>query len=157
MEMRMTYSGATSSGTVRTMQRPISIMLIDDDADTLEMFRAQPHIKDTLLVVKRGGIEALKELDHLNYRIDAVVTDLSMSDINGMELTGLIREQESLRGKSRPIDIYWLTGWPPDDKTLGQAKKDLNVKEWLEKPYDVRQLVEKVIHNIEEDKIHLTQ
>ncbi len=140
--------------------RPIVIMLIDDDADLLNLFKAQPPIADTLLVVKNGGFDALKYLHEMQYAVDVIITDLSMADIDGIRLTKLVRENEQLRGKSKPIDIYWLTGWPPN-RTLDEAKDEFQVKALLEKPYDIAHLIEQVkdqvIHDTDEPNgMHLT-
>ena len=132
-------------------KRPIRIMLIDDDADTLAMFKAQPPIDDTLLVVKNGGFDALKALHDVQYHVDAIVTDLSMADIDGIRMTKLIRENEQLLGKAKPIDIYWLTGWPPSP-TLDEAKDEFGVRALLEKPYDVRELIEEVRERFIQDQ-----
>jgi len=135
-------------------------MLIDDDADTLAMCKAQEPIDDILLVVKNGGFNALKSLHEVQYHVDAIVTDLSMADIDGIRLTKLVRENEQILGKAKPIDIYWLTGFPPI-QTIVDAKDEFHVKALLEKPYDIRRLIEQVreqfIHDTAGGEVHLTR
>lgn len=149
------YAPAVRMATPKAIDRPIRILLVDDDLDVLAIADANTPIQDTIFVTRQGGLAALQTLHEINYRVDVVITDLSMADMEGVELTKQIRKNEQLLGKERPIDIYWLTGWPPDE-TLLEIKDELGVKEWLEKPYDIVKIAEKVKANIKTDDIHLT-
>jgi CheY-like chemotaxis protein len=139
------------------MESKVRIMFVDNDLDYLEMVEHAAAASDTFVAIQNGGQSALSKLALMNYQVDAVVTDLAMSDMDGITLTEQVRRQERIRRAARPIDIYWFTGfgWHPDDENdpITKAAKDLGVKKVFTKPYDVMDIVEEVRRETENDRI----
>lgn len=109
-------------------ERPVRVMIVDDEIDLLPLFEHFATVTDVLWIESRG-IKVLDKLDRINYDIDAVILDLSMPDRDGLTVTADIRAQENLRSKVNPILIFWYTGTEVEgDPTLMAAKEDLNVK-----------------------------
>src|SRR5689334_17967353 len=101
-------------------------MLVDDDADIMPLFAYAAKIEDMIILILQGGYSALKALARLNYEVDAVILDLSMPDIDGINLTEQIRNNESIRSRPQAIPIFWQTGWPVN-ATLENAKSRYGV------------------------------
>lgn len=140
-------------------QRPIVIMLVDPYADTLALAKHPPINDTTLFIANHGGFDALSYLHKIEYHVDAIVVNLSMPDIDGIRFTRLVRENEQLLGKAKPIDIYWLTDWPPS-QIYSDSVDEFNVKMFIRNPYNVLDLIQQVrdtvIHDTD-DGMHLTR
>lgn len=124
------------------MNRPCKMMIVDNDADTLALWRMIHDNRDAIWIL-RGGMSAQRELRKIDYEIDAVITDLAMDDIDGITLTEHIRRNERIREKENQCLIFWFTGFPVT-KTLENLKADLNVTEIFLKPMDPQSLIERV-------------
>lgn len=116
----------------------VRIMFVDNHLDYLEMFEEATRGEDTIIAIENGGISALKKLAMLGYKVDAVVTDLAMSDMDGITLTEAIRRNERIR-RLEPMDIYWFTGYDYDQDNpadpIRMAADELGVKKIFVKPY----------------------
>lgn len=121
---------------------PVSLMIVDNDASTLELWKYVQVNSDAILLA-RGGIVAQRELKNINYEIDAVVTDIAMDDIDGVTLTEHIRRNESIRSISPGCLIFWFTGFPIN-QTLANLKAELRVTEIFMKPMDPLELIHRV-------------
>lgn len=88
------------------------------------------------IVEASSGFEALKMLPH--HRFDAVVTDINMPDINGLELVSFVKRDP--RYRQTPLLIVSTEGSERDrDKGLG-----LGASAYLVKPFaadELRRLV----------------
>ena len=127
--------------------KDVRIMFVDNGLDYVEMFEEAARGEDTLIAIENGGISALKKLAMINYRVDAVVTDLAMSDMDGITLTEAIRRNERIR-RINPIDIYWFTGYDYDDQNpadpITAAMEELGVKKVFKKPYLPMDIIKEV-------------
>lgn len=133
-----------SNGTKRPEMR---IMFVDNDLDYLEMVEAAFNTSHTIACIENGGISALGKLSKMKYQLDAMITDLAMTDMDGITLTEQVRKNERIR-RSKPIDIYWFTGFwydqeDPNDPIV-KAASDLGVKKIFTKPYSVMDIIDEV-------------
>ena len=114
--------------------RPIDILLVDDEArnlDALEVILAAPGYR---LIRALNGDAALKAL--LEYDIAAMVLDIRMPDIGGVELAHIIKGTK----KFREIPILFLTAHLLDDQDI-VAGYGAGAVDYLTKPVDTDQLV----------------
>ncbi|WP_428772359.1 response regulator [Vibrio sp.] len=74
------------------MDRPISVLIVDDHQVVLEGFMARLSLEPEIEVVgtASNGSEAISEVERLNP--DVVLMDVSMPVMNGIEATQLIKE-----------------------------------------------------------------
>ncbi|MDB5928745.1 MAG: pleC 1, partial [Polaromonas sp.] len=86
---------------------PISILLVDNEPDNLELLQALLAGPGVDLVLASGAHEALSKIEAIDFSV--VVLDLHMPGISGFELARRIREHE--RSKSTPI--IFVTGADP--------------------------------------------
>ena len=82
---------------------------------------------DLEIVEAASGFEALKTLPH--HKFDAILTDINMPDINGLELIKFVRDSEHLRGT--PVLIV-STQSGERDRERGLA---LGANRFLAKPF----------------------
>jgi YesN/AraC family two-component response regulator len=82
------------------------ILVVDDDPDTLEMHAriVQAHLPAHRVVTARNGLEALEALQQ--ERIDLVLLDLIMPELDGFAVLEAMRENEA----TREIPVIVLTG-----------------------------------------------
>jgi len=88
-------------------------------------------------VIEAGnGAEALAELDRQGGRVDLVVSDVVMPEMDGPTLL------KELRRRSPDVKIIFVSGYAEDafEKNLSDA----NEFEFLSKPFTLKQLVTKV-------------
>ena len=88
------------------------------------------------VVEASSGFEALKALPH--HKFDAILTDINMPDINGLELVSFLKNHPVYR--SIPIMVI-STESTEADRRRAVA---LGAEEYLVKPFESSELVEKL-------------
>ncbi len=88
------------------------------------------------IVEASSGFEALKTLPH--HKFDAILTDINMPDINGLELVSFLKNHPVY--KSIPIMVI-STESSDEDRKRAAA---LGAEEYLVKPFESAQLIEKL-------------
>src|SRR5213593_89314 len=91
---------------------------------------------DLEIVEAANGFEALKTLPH--HKFDAILTDINMPDINGLELVSFLKNHPIY--KSIPIMVI-STESTAEDRSRAEA---LGVEEYLNKPFEAPELVKKL-------------
>ncbi len=91
---------------------------------------------DLDIVEASSGFEALKTLPH--HRFDAILTDINMPDINGLELVSFLKNHPVY--KAIPIMVI-STESSDEDRKRAEA---LGAEEYLVKPFESAQLIEKL-------------
>lgn len=91
---------------------------------------------DLDIVEAGSGFEALKTLPH--HRFDAILTDINMPDINGLELVSFLKNHPVY--KAIPIMVI-STESSEEDRKRAEA---LGAEEYLVKPFESAQLIEKL-------------
>ncbi|MEJ2315248.1 MAG: response regulator [Nitrospirota bacterium] len=117
-----------------------TVLIVEDSATTRSMIRSILEDFDEIETVEAAtGFEALKQLPA--HKVDLVVTDINMPDINGLELINFMRGDE--RYEKIPIIII-STERSEEDKTRGVA---LGADAYITKPFspeDLRGLVREI-------------
>ncbi len=111
------------------------ILIIDDDQRMLDALRRTLHRGNndwavTFIRSPEAAWEAMRKTPY-----DAVVTDLRMPGINGMELLERIRRSE----QTRDVPVVVLTGL--NDRGLKEKALDLGAADLLNKPVEAGQLI----------------
>jgi two-component system, chemotaxis family, chemotaxis protein CheY len=91
---------------------------------------------DLEIVEASTGFEALKTLPH--HKFDAIVTDINMPDINGLELVSFLKNHPVY--KAIPILIISTESADADR----QRAAALGAEEYVCKPFDASELMEKL-------------
>ncbi len=91
---------------------------------------------DLELIEAASGFEALKTLPH--HKFDAILTDINMPDINGLELVSFLKNHPAY--KQIPIMVI-STESSEEDRRRAAA---LGAEEYLAKPFQPDHLMEKL-------------
>lgn len=127
---------------------PFRIMLVDNEISDISAIEYVARSTDTVVTIKKGGLSALKHLSELEYKIDALITDLKMPHMDGINLTSQIRAHEGTMTDHDPIAIFWYTGYSYDPGNefdpIVRAMKKFNVAKIFPKPSDPIELITEV-------------
>ena len=88
----------------------MKIVIIEDEPDTAEMYAEMMRISGYEVVKYFGGLSAVAQL--VDQKPDAVVLDLMMPDLSGLEVLNYIKEQPGL--SSLPVIIVSAKTLPED-------------------------------------------
>jgi len=110
------------------------ILIVDDDPIVLFVFH------DTLrdlgqayeIVTAQGGLRALAEVRDKPF--DLVITDLSMPDLGGVELT------EAIRHESPDTAVVWITAYGYHSVSADAAR--LRIQHCHDKPLEVDEILQ---------------
>jgi len=117
----------------------MKILLVEDSASMrsyLSNIIENGTDDDVEIVEAANGFEALKTLPH--HKFDAILTDINMPDINGLELISFLKNHPIY--KSIPIMVISTESTAEDRKRAAA----LGVEEYLSKPFEAPELVDKL-------------
>ncbi len=117
-------------------------MLIDDDREVLSFMKSQLEV---LYDVESftSGEEAILHLQNGKDRPDLILLDIAMHGMDGYEVLGKIKEQDSLR----KIPVVFLTGMT--DEVAELRGLEMEAVDYLKKPVAGKVLVARVQHYID--------
>lgn len=107
-----------------SMRAYLTTMIEADGGEGLEIVEAS------------SGFEALKILPHHTFQ--AILTDINMPDINGLELVSFLKNHPTYR--TIPIMVISTESSEEDRKRASS----LGAEEYLVKPFEVSELLEKL-------------
>jgi two-component system chemotaxis response regulator CheY len=113
-----------------------TILTVDDSATIRDMLRATLSDLGYRVVQAVDGLDALAVLE--TELPDAVITDINMPRMNGIELVGRLREDTRLR--NTPI-LVLTTETDPLWKTQARAA---GATGWIMKPFDPTKLADAI-------------
>ncbi len=111
-----------------------NVLLVDDEEQFLEVLSERLETRGLKVNSVTSGEDAITQVEDKNF--DAIVVDLAMPGINGIETMKRIKE------KRPDLEIIILTGHATV-KTGIEAMK-LGAEDFLEKPVDLSVLLEKI-------------
>lgn len=110
------------------------VLLIDDEVEFLENLSERMRLRGMEVNTAETAEHAVAAIDGQDY--DAIVLDLQMPDMNGIEMLKVIR-------KTHPdMQVILLTGKATLEAGI-QAMK-LGAMDFMEKPADIESLTEKI-------------
>jgi two-component system cell cycle sensor histidine kinase/response regulator CckA len=115
------------------------ILVVEDHLPVLEAIKSALEYLDYQILIASNGLAALEVYDRHQDKIDLVLTDVRMPEMDGLTLAQILYEQNPA------IKTVLLTGYPLD---LDPEAKDLLaqgiVVGWLQKPVKIEQLAHTV-------------
>ena len=112
----------------------VQILLVDDSDINLDVTQHQLQRLGAVATCASSGAEALTQLSACPQRFDAVLMDVQMPDMDGLETTRRIRGELALR--TLPV-IALSAGTQPSDR---QDALDAGMNDFLNKALDLQQL-----------------
>ena len=107
------------------------ILVVDDDADIVKTFKSSLTREGHRVISAADGEDALNSL---NARPDAVLIDIAIPGMNGIELCRRIRDNPAMA--STPILFVRVCG----DIESKTAAFDAGADDYLVKPFDLQEL-----------------
>ncbi len=115
-------------------------ILLVEDSSSMRSYLANiiesAESEDLEIIEAANGFEALKTLPH--HKFDAILTDINMPDINGLELVSFLKNHPLY--KNIPIMVI-STESTAEDRDRAAA---LGAEEYLCKPFGAPELVDKL-------------
>lgn len=112
------------------------VLLVEDNDAARDATRAILELYDYEVIEAQNGVEALEAFQDRANAIDLVLTDVVMPEMGGLELF------ESLTGIKPDVCVLFMTGYPLDER--GRELIELGTVDWLQKPFTIQQLTEKI-------------
>ena len=121
------------------------ILLIDDDKlilMTLKRLLAKEGYKVTTAL---NGMAALKHIQEAEF--DLIISDIKMPNMDGVETVKKIREY-LVKNNKKPIPEIFITAYAKEE--IYQMALSLKAAEYIEKPFDVKALLQAIKKVIQE-------
>jgi YesN/AraC family two-component response regulator len=123
---------------ISTEKTPLSILVVEDEAITLEylvttLARKYPHVTLLRALNGRTGLELFKA-----HTPDIVITDVNMPDMGGVQMVERIR---AIRPDTRFIII---TGYAGDPLPEASAENGFEFDHYVEKPVVIEELFDAI-------------
>lgn len=116
--------------------RELKLLFVEDEEDLITIIEDTLRKLQSNFLTARNGEEALKVLEN-NSDIDAVITDINMPLMNGIELI----EQINTRGLTIPVIVMSAH---TEAEYIDKAKA-LGVKNYLLKPFDFIKFIDLIV------------
>jgi CheY-like chemotaxis protein len=117
------------------------ILVVDDNQDNAEIIRQYLEIRGHPVTVAHNGDEALALFERLKPNL--VLLDVMMPGRDGWDVCRIMKQHPTLGRKVRVIMVTALDDWR--DK---HAALQLGADDYLEKPFELSALAEKVERNL---------
>lgn len=112
------------------------VLIVDDDKAFLQILAERMQNRGMEVTTAESAAVALRLLENESY--DAVLLDLMMPEMGGIEALQIMRR------KQPEIQVIFLTGHPSVSKGVEAMK--LGAMDFIPKPVDMRELTEKIKH-----------
>jgi DNA-binding NtrC family response regulator len=126
------------------IQKPL-VMLVDDEAPFVETTTKRLEKRNLNVLQAFNGQEALEKL-RKNNNVDVVILDVKMPGMDGIETLQHIKRDSPLS------EVIMLTGHATVESAIEGMK--LGAFDYLMKPCEIDQLVEKIEEAAEKKRVH---
>lgn len=109
-------------------KKKITILVVDDDSNLLEILKEGLEDFSFDVVTASNGVEARQIIS--SSKIDCLVTDITMPEMNGVELVTF------LRGEDNNIPVFFITGYMDYSREVLNSFKPKAV---IFKPFDIEE------------------
>ena len=113
------------------------ILLVDDEPDFVELIKSRLEANEYQVVTAKNGKEALDLLKCLTCdKFDAVLLDILMPEIDGLEVLKRIRQQD------KDLPVFMLTAY--SDKGMFEQANKLGASGYIVKTSDLQQEINNI-------------
>jgi CheY-like chemotaxis protein len=122
-----------------------SVVLVEDEINTIELIRLNLEMKGLKVLVARDGVTGLEMIR--KERPDGVVLDIKLPKMTGYEICATMQEDDDLKR----IPIMIVTGLVEGNSPVEDAKwrERLNVADFVSKPFQPSEFAERVVKMME--------
>lgn len=127
--------------------RPDTVLVIDDEPDSLRMLTAMLEKADLTFLIATSGKAALDVLQHV--KPDLILMDAVMPGLDGFETTTLIKRDPALA----PIPIIFMTGLTESEHVVEAF--EVGGVDYVRKPINWQELLARVrVHMAQSRAVH---
>jgi DNA-binding NarL/FixJ family response regulator len=127
--------------------RPDTVLVIDDEPDSLKMLTAMLETADITVLIASSGANALEVLQHV--KPDLILMDAVMPGIDGFETTARIKRDKSLA----PIPVIFMTGLTESEHVIEAF--EVGGVDYVRKPINWQELLARVrVHMAQSRAVH---
>lgn len=117
----------------------LNFLIVDDDNTTIDsMTLMLTRLGATRISVARSGFEAFRLMTKSRERFDYVISDVCMTDGNGLELLYHIRTTTVARNYRPDMCVVLMSGMASADIAFVASRLDVNA--FLVKPFSISKL-----------------
>jgi CheY-like chemotaxis protein len=116
-------------------EKPLSILLVDDEEQILKSLRRLLELSGYHVNIAHNGIEALKKIKLDRYNV--VIADIEMPQMDGLELLERIRNDIDYT-----LPVILMTGYLKAEHAIHAIRK--GASDFIRKPIDTKQLIKSV-------------
>lgn len=116
--------------------RELKLLFVEDEEDLINIIEDTLKKLNANFVTARNGKEALEILDN-DKEIDAVITDINMPIMNGLEMIDTINKKN--------IDLPIIVMSAHTETEFIKKAEDLGVKNYLLKPFDFIKFIDLIV------------
>jgi CheY-like chemotaxis protein len=120
------------------------ILVIDDDPLVLKTIRKLLQKEGHFVETAKSAQEGVKKIEVEDFHL--IICDVRMPQMNGIEFTERIKESQKNKNKAE-IPTILITGYASEETPI--KAKELEVKDYILKPFDIDKLIEAVKKNLE--------
>jgi PAS domain S-box-containing protein len=113
-----------------------TVLVVEDETSILELLQTMLEQLGYTVLAESSPRAALERVKHRSGRIDMLITDVIMPEMNGRELAGRIRELYP------EVRLLFMSGYPAD-VIAEQGVLDRGVQ-FIQKPFSMKDIAEKV-------------
>jgi len=124
--------------------REFNVLVVDDEEEFRELTIKRLNKRGLNALGAENGIKALEMIE--SHRIDVILLDVKMPEMDGIETLRRIREKKPL------IEVVLLTGHASVDSGIEGMK--LGAFDYLMKPIELEPLLEKLQDAYEKKRLH---
>ena len=125
-----------------------NILLIDDDKLILMTLKRLLTKEGYKVTTAQSGVIALVRIAGADF--DLIISDIKMPDMDGIETVGKIREYLAQKGKKLIPEIF-ITAYAKEE--IYQKAIELNAAGYIEKPFDIKTLLQTTKKTIEREAL----
>ena len=90
------------------MTKKKAILVVDDEIEFLKMIRFRLEANDYEVITAINGAQAMERLK--NYKLDAVLLDILLPDMNGIDILKMIRK------KDKNMPVFMITAFSSPER-----------------------------------------
>jgi DNA-binding response OmpR family regulator len=114
----------------------LRLLVVDDERDVANALKAGLETKGFSVDVFYDPVEALASFQPGTY--DLIISDIKMPRMNGFEMVYEMKKRDN------GVQVIFLTGFVDLMKEVNKLFTKLNVREVIQKPIGIRDLVDKI-------------
>ncbi len=123
------------------------VLFVDDSITTRQSIRNMVEVLNVDCLEAGNGIEALEVLDQYKGKVDLILLDWEMPEMDGRQFLGIIKKDP----RYRSIPVIMLTTINQKEKMIDAIRA--GAKQYLTKPFSGEDLLTRIVQTLGVDRL----